>query len=284
MRENLIPCSFCGALHPAEELTVFGDSLLCESCVATETVHCRHCGERILREDNCGEAEYPLCSTCYDRHYTVCYDCGRLLRHEDAHYENDDSYDARCYDCHCRHMDTRGIHDYCYKPEPEFYGDGSRFFGVELEIDNGGESNRKADEIIRAANAAAEHIYCKHDGSLNDGFEIVTHPTTLRYHLDTMPWAAVLTRAKSLAYVSHRAGTCGLHIRVNRSAFGNSLREQEEVIDRICDVAIAFTDEELKAMSWTTFVAGCSHMPELVQYLKERRLYVNEPVSAEAEV
>ena len=45
-----------------------------------------------------------------------------------------------------------------------------------------------------------------------------------------------------------------------------------------------FTDEEIKDMSWTTFVAGCSHLPELVQYLKERRLYVNEPVTAEAEV
>ncbi len=33
-------------------------------------------------------------------------------------------------------------------------------------------------------------------------------------------------------------------------------------------------------MSWTTFVAGCTE-PELVQYLKERRLYVNDPVDDE---
>ena len=44
------------------------------------------------------------------------------------------------------------------------------------------------------------------------------------------------------------------------------------------------TDEEIKNMSWTTFVAGCAHLPELVQYLKERRLFVNEPVTAEVEV
>ena len=42
-------------------------------------------------------------------------------------------------------------------------------------------------------------------------------------------------------------------------------------------------DEEVKAMSWTTFVTGCTQ-PELVQYLKERRLYVNEPVCGEEEV
>ena len=45
----------------------------------------------------------------------------------------------------------------------------------------------------------------------------------------------------------------------------------------------SMSDEEVKAMSWTTFVSGCTR-PELVQYLKERRLYVNEPVCVEEEV
>jgi hypothetical protein len=49
-------------------------------------------------------------------------------------------------------------------------------------------------------------------------------------------------------------------------------------------VAICLTDSELKAMSWTTFASGCVDMPELVQYLKERRLYINDPVVAEVEV
>ena len=48
-------------------------------------------------------------------------------------------------------------------------------------------------------------------------------------------------------------------------------------------VALFMSDEEVKAISWTTFVTGCTQ-PELVQYLKERRLYVNEPVSGEEEV
>ena len=49
-------------------------------------------------------------------------------------------------------------------------------------------------------------------------------------------------------------------------------------------MAINLSDDELKDLSWTTFVAGCAHLPELVQYLKERRLYINEPVTTEAEV
>lgn len=48
-------------------------------------------------------------------------------------------------------------------------------------------------------------------------------------------------------------------------------------------MALFLSDDEIKAMSWTTFVSGCT-APELVQYLKERRLYVNDPVESEGEV
>ena len=63
----------------------------------------------------------------------------------------------------------------------------------------------------------------------------------------------------------------------------NTLIATLQLIDRICDVAIHLSDDELKAMSWTTFVVGC-RAPELVQYLKERRIYVNEPISGEEEL
>ena len=63
----------------------------------------------------------------------------------------------------------------------------------------------------------------------------------------------------------------------------NTLIATLQLLDRICDVALFMSDDELKAMSWTTFAAGCTQ-PELVRYLKERRLYVNEPVESEEEV
>ena len=362
-------CCVCGNLHPVEELTEFDDSWLCSSCLHSETIVCQECGERIWADANAGDSNTPLCQSCYDRSYTSCEDCGCVIHQNDAYYDDDDDYEARCYHCHCRHADQRTIHDYYYKPEPEFYGEGSnRWFGVELEIDDAGEINSNAAKIENAANCGNEHIYCKHDGSLNEGFEIVTHSMTLEYHMNKMPWAEILNEAKRMGYRSHSCGTCGLHVHINRTAFGSTETEQDEVIarvlyffekhweellkfsrrthkqlkqwanryglkehpqeilkhakgdqerytcinltnyhtievrifrgtlklntllatlqllDRICDVALSFTDEEIKNMSWTTFVAGCSHIPELVQYLKERRLYVNEPVTAEAEV
>ena len=63
----------------------------------------------------------------------------------------------------------------------------------------------------------------------------------------------------------------------------NTLIATLQLVDRICDVALCLTDEELKSLSWTTFVSGCK-APQLVQYLKERRLYVNDAVEAEEEL
>ena len=63
----------------------------------------------------------------------------------------------------------------------------------------------------------------------------------------------------------------------------NTLIATLQLLDRICDVALYLTDDQVKAMSWTTFASGCTQ-PELVQYLKERRLYVNDPVESEEEV
>ena len=63
----------------------------------------------------------------------------------------------------------------------------------------------------------------------------------------------------------------------------NTLIAALQLVNRVCDAAIYLSDDELKAMSWSAFAAGCTQ-PELVQYLKERRLYVNEPVVTEEEV
>ena len=63
----------------------------------------------------------------------------------------------------------------------------------------------------------------------------------------------------------------------------NTIFATLQLLDRICDVAISLSDEELKSLSWTTFVSGCTQ-PELIQYLKERRLYINEPILQEEEI
>ena len=130
---------------------------------------------------------------------------------------------------------------------PIFYGEGVRYFGVELEIDGAGERSDRAWLLVNAANSnGLEHIYIKHDGSLEDGMEIVTHPMTLGYHLAEMPWGAVVAEAVRMGYTSHKACTCGLHVHVNRSAFGPSEEAQEAVIARI----LFFVENHWNELLW----------------------------------
>lgn len=63
----------------------------------------------------------------------------------------------------------------------------------------------------------------------------------------------------------------------------NTIYATLQLVNEICDVAVFLSDEELKNLSWNQFVADLKH-PELIQYLKERRLYCNEPVESEEEV
>lgn len=361
-------CSSCGAEYPAEQLIQFGDAMLCRTCLNRETVVCYHCGKRIWLDDNCGDIVIPLCDHCYDEYYTNCSRCERVIHRDDAYYDDDDD-EPYCSDCYNRCSANCVIHDYYYKPIPKFYGKNGRYFGVELEVDDAGEDDECADSVINIANASDEHIYCKHDGSLDNGFEIVTHPMTLDYHLNKMPWLDVVTKLREMGYLSHQANTCGLHVHVNRSSLGNIFSEQEatiarilyffekhweellkfsrrtnrqldrwaarygykdrpkdildhvkagagngryscinlqnsdtiefrifrgtlkyntiiatlQLVNRVCDVAFALSDDEIREMSWTTFVSGCTE-PELIQYLKERNIYINEPVETEEDV
>ena len=332
---------------------------------------CNHCGRELAgEEENYGDEHLTLCRICFRTHFTRCYSCGQVISLDSAYYldcDNDD--DPLCSTCYEDIQRCDRILNYYYKPEPVFFGAGPRYFGIELEIDGAGELNNNARQILSISNVSQVRAYIKHDGSLDDGFEIVTHPMSLDYHLHQMPWAEIMAKAVQMGYRSHQANTCGIHVHVSRAAFGpdeaaqdvviarilyffekfwneiltfsrrtprqierwaarygykeqprdllalakedygsgryvcvnlqsantieirvfrgslipNTLIATLQFVDRVCDVALALSDDELKCLSWSAFVAGCTQ-PDLIRYLKVRRLYVNEPVTAEEEI
>ena len=360
--ENFGTCEHCGCvLETEDDGRWFDDTLLCEDCVDELTRTCDCCGDRIWNEDDAGDEDIILCERCRDNYYSRCDDCGRLIHDDDACYVDGEDY-PYCSDCYERHA-RNYIHNYSYKPNPVFHGRGTMFFGVELELDKGGEDDDKAEEILSCTDS--DHLYIKHDGSLDDGMELVSHPMTLEYHQNSMPWKNIVETAVDLGYRSHQTGTCGLHVHVNRKAFGCDRSEQDEVISRIlyiverfwqemlrfsrrteyqinrwaarygmkdnpkqvmdnakkgdkgryacinlcnyntiefrifrgtlkyntliatlqmvehiCQTAMELTDEEITSLSWPEFVADIEY-EELIQYLKERRLYINEIVNEE---
>lgn len=226
MKETKKICSICGAEINEGEGIEFEGKLLCHNCYSRHTATCECCEERFWRTDL---IDGRVCHECYENHYCRCCECDSLLYEDDVYYENGYPYCRECYDD--RH--DAFIEDYSYKPDPIFYGNGQPHYGIELEIDCGGESDYNAEQLSDIANVRNEHVYFKHDGSLDDGFEIVSHPATLDYHLHNIAWEEIMDKARNMNYYSHTAKTCGLHIHINRAALGTTIEEQENTIGRI---------------------------------------------------
>ena len=242
--KNNLYCSHCGALiGEDEEFGEVNGEIVCNDCIERYTSTCDRCGETIWTDDSYGDEYTTLCSHCYENHYTRCSCCDTLLHEDDCYHLDGYDYCSECY--HDEVDKNRSIHDYSYKPEPIFYGDSKRYFGIELEIDGAGKDSDNADELLKRANADDEHIYIKSDGSLDDGMELVSHPMSLEYHRHFC-WEALMKKATSLGYRSHQTSTCGLHVHVNRDCFGNSREEQDEVISRILYFVETHWNELLK--------------------------------------
>ena len=56
-----------------------------------------------------------------------------------------------------------------------------------------------------------------------------------------------------------------------------------QMVNKICDVAVSMSEEEIDNLSWSNFVSIIEEK-ELIQYLKERKLYINDEVNAEEEM
>ena len=149
--ETTFNCDLCGMQHPITEENEMDGLLICTDCMMEETEVCQHCGTRIWRGDNAGDAVTPLCQSCYDMYYTRCSECNEIIYESDAYYMDDDEDTPYCYHCAENYRRCSGIHAYSYKPKPIFRGEGMRFFGVELEIDEGGELEANAKELLKLA-------------------------------------------------------------------------------------------------------------------------------------
>lgn len=362
-------CYVCGTELTEETARNFDGQVMCEHCLLEQTVVCDNCGDRIWRDNAEGNGVYTLCSDCYDNCYTTCEDCGRLIHNDDAYYEDGGDY-PYCRECYEK-LNDHTIKNYSYKPEPVFYGSGDIFYGIELEIDKGGEDSSNAQKLLDIANETDERIYCKHDGSISEGFEMVSHPMSLDYHTNNMNWHEIFEKAIELEYRSHNTSTCGLHIHCSRSAFGETYEQQEaaigrvvyfvekhwnelvrfsrrtsenlnrwaaryatisnttgetykkakdkclgryvavnlenfntiefrlfrgtlryktfiatlQLVDEICYWAQNLSDYEMENMSWLDFVQRIlPKKSELIEYLKEKRLYVNEVITESEEM
>jgi hypothetical protein len=194
---------------------------LCRGC-ADDAYTCHRCGDITSCDDARSVSGYTWCAICCDDHASWCELCEnyyRLGRHACPN-ETRSTGRGTC------------VQSYGYKPSPEFkwieqvdgdLSNGGRamrntpFMGFELEIELCG-SMVDVDALEVCEEAFGDIAYYKHDGSLDNGFEIVTHPMTLAAHQELIDWD-FCERLRNGGVLSWNSGTCGLHVHISRSSF-----------------------------------------------------------------
>lgn len=236
-------CSICGCKHLVQNMQVLDGHFVCQECMnkllkkyKVSIYYCTICREYHTKQ-NFGKNRVNEREWCCDRtaqNLHRCEFCG-VLYTSLMHSFSGTKMCTACYHKKEKYL----IKSYHNDPVPEFYitnGDGKnfkmevppsngngQFYGVELEVDSGGQRDDMSEPTIKLLN---EEVYAMRDGSLENGFEIVTHPHS-ETALYNMPWKEAFEFLVKQGYRSHDINTCGLHLHCNRSIFGASPETQK---------------------------------------------------------
>jgi hypothetical protein len=187
--------------------------------------------------DNCNhhneiyryEGEYI--NGAYMDYNNLVFDCRGNIGHTDDlyywecdgeyHDEPEDEEDEEDEDD--SDMESAFINSYSFRPSMKFCSlsnenSNAPFFGIELEVERKNSNGLKHKYM--AGLIKHEHWYFKTDGSLTDGFEIVSHPMTFNYIKQSeKTFADSLKLLVENGYNSYDANTCGMHIHISKANF-----------------------------------------------------------------
>lgn len=234
--DSMIPCAVCSTDIDIDDAhTTERDDIVCDDCVRT----CECCYEIGTTNDIHSYVDGDLwCESCTNREGNWCESCDEYTRNatnyiadRDTYWCDDCSSDTfYCEDCssyfyqgYCESCpDARLIHDYGYRPDPIFHSTEGRerlYFGLEIEVEAGRNYSDAATYAHQLEDM--ELAYLKSDGSLNCGFEVVTHPMSHDFiKNEAEDFFNVITGLRNQHQVkSWGTSTCGVHIHISRTGF-----------------------------------------------------------------
>ena len=165
-----------------------------------------------------------ICRVCYNKIYWYCNRCDIEYNYATQQPEIiiDDYGNNICLCRECVEIYRRQniIHQYDYIPKTIFYKEENEYmnllyFGIELELESEGQNK------YNLAQNLPDFTYAKADGSLSDGFEIVSHPATYRWLLNHKKEWQKMFDCRYKGWRSFQTKTCGMHIHLSKVAFGN---------------------------------------------------------------
>ena len=253
-------CAFCDAETPFSNMgtyNVYGASnrrsngseyiRICRDCDRTMWC-CNMCSNvypstQAYIEDTGGR---KACADCAEN-LSTCDDCGA--------FESEGS-PCRCY----RNL----IFSFDHRPHPRFHqmedesaDEHQLYMGVEVEVEATKREKfnimlKKTLDVMNNGRQGFPEAYAKHDGSISYGFELVSHPMTLKYHKHTAKWKQALKTLERDGGRSHQTQTCGLHVHVSKNWFSTNRTEQRLacaktiiLFDRIWDELITFSRRDI---------------------------------------
>ena len=187
----------------------------CQSCTDHSAHWCDICESNFSGYTyGTDDSNNTFCEPCFENNTSYCEEC-------------DNTYYNGCGVDHEYEQDSRIIHDYSYRPDPKFYRHPDEeshrlYFGIEIETEVRGQDYQDRTCAAEYAVKLEEQglAYLKSDGSLECGFEIVTHPMSHRYYANAESLWEVIRKLKSdYSMMSWGTKTCGLHVHISRTGF-----------------------------------------------------------------
>lgn len=145
------------------------------------------------------------------------------------------------------------MYNYTFKPNPLFHRAGNegamrRMYGIELEgcLPHGVAERSQvvdlSDKFDAITGGVDDHAYCKYDCSVD--IELVTHPMSLRYHMNNFRWKYVCQTAVKNGFRSHHGSrSCGLHIHVGREQLGADSTKRDITARKLTVLVKRYWDE-----------------------------------------
>ena len=217
-------CEDCGEIVLKEKAIELDGVYYCSACV----ISCDECGCLFPRRNmrTAEDSEQVYCNRCFEDDCYVCADCGRHYRYSDSVTAIDGCY--YCQYCVEEHRSPIGCyHDFKEYGKIKFYGTEKRseaiHLGVELEVDTDHRIDRTA-VINRFKDDFGDFLHYEEDGSLRYGWENISQPASLSYHLGMMDkYKNMFGILKEEDLRSHDIGSCGLHLHIDKTYFANSI-------------------------------------------------------------
>ena len=217
-------------------------------------IYCEDTEDYQLRE-NTVHLEDTNEDVSIDYEYQLCDECGLCFsRDYDMHHRDGDCYCDECWE----DMDPV-IYEY-HKYYDGYYPrslarESPLFMGFELEVDDVREDCEDlASRVLDGDSTGVLH--CEYDCTV--AFEFISQPCTLEYHKNQHYNDWFLSELDGKCS-SHDAGTCGLHVHVNKSFF------DDRGYDRLKTILFFFKEELFQFSRRQRWDYGYSDFGEIIR-------------------